>query len=107
MDSTTVLGETLVIEGEIEGDETLVIQGTVRGEIRSKRDLVVDGTGLVEATVQTRRLSVRGHMQGDVKASDCVEVEPDGIMVGDIASPRVILADGSKFKGNIDSSQDG
>jgi cytoskeletal protein CcmA (bactofilin family) len=105
-DDKTVLGPTLEIEGEIEGDEDLVIQGRILGKIHSKKDLTVDNSGNVEATIVTKNLAVSGKLVGNVTASERVEVRKEGKMVGDIKAPRVIIADGAKFKGNIEMGVD-
>jgi cytoskeletal protein CcmA (bactofilin family) len=106
MDGTTVLGRTIEIDGEIEGAEDLVIQGTVRGRILSQKDVTVDATGSVEAVVSTCNLSVNGRLQGNVDATGRVEIGDSGRMIGDVKAPRVVLADGSKFRGKIDTAQD-
>lgn len=104
--SATVLGPTLEIEGEIEGDEDLVIQGRIQGKIISKKDLTVDNSGKVEASITTKNLAVSGMLVGNVTASERVEVRKEGKMIGDIKAPRVIIADGAKFKGNIEMGVD-
>jgi cytoskeletal protein CcmA (bactofilin family) len=102
----TILGPTLEIEGEIEGDEDLVIQGRIQGKINSRKDLTVDGSGKVEASITTKNLAVSGMLVGNVAASERVEVRKEGKMVGDIKAPRVVIADGAKFKGNIEMGVD-
>ncbi|HEY7955278.1 MAG TPA: polymer-forming cytoskeletal protein [Polyangia bacterium] len=102
----TVLGPTVEIEGEIEGEEDLVIQGRIQGKIVSRKDLTVDGSGKVEASVTTKNLAVSGMLVGNVTASERVEVRKEGKMIGDIKAPRVIIADGAKFKGNIEMGVD-
>jgi len=102
----TVLGPTLEIEGEIEGDEDLIIQGKIQGKIVSKKNLTVDASGKVQASVITKNLAVSGMLVGNVEASDRVEVRKEGKMIGDIKAPRVIIADGAKFKGNIEMGVD-
>ena len=102
----TVLGPTLEIEGEIEGDEDLVVQGKVRGKVHSKKNLTVDATGRLDANVTTQNLSVSGVLMGNVEASQRVEVRKEGKMVGDIKAPRVVIAEGAKFKGNIEMGVD-
>jgi cytoskeletal protein CcmA (bactofilin family) len=102
----TVLGPTLEIEGEIEGSEDLVIQGKVHGKIVSRKNLTVDSSGKVEASVTTQNLAISGMLVGNVEASDKVEVLKEGKMIGDIKAPRVIIADGAKFKGNIEMGVD-
>jgi cytoskeletal protein CcmA (bactofilin family) len=102
----TVLGPTLEIEGEIEGEEDLVIQGRIHGKIVSRKDLTVDASGRVEASINTKNLNVSGTLVGNVQASERVEVRKEGKMVGDIKAPRVVIADGAKFKGNIEMGVD-
>ncbi len=106
MSEQTILGPTLEIEGEIEGDEDLVIQGQVRGKIISHKSLTVDKSGQVEATITTHSMTVSGRLSGNVEASDKVEIRTEGKMVGDIKSPRIVIADGAKFNGNIQMDVD-
>src|SRR4029079_4766761 len=101
----TVRGPTLEIEGEIEGEEDLVIQGRIQGKIISRRDLTGDRSGKVEASITTKNLAVSGMLTGNVTATERVEVRKEGKMVGDIKAPRVVIADGAKFKGNIRSEE--
>lgn len=103
---STVLGPTLEIEGEIEGDEDLVIQGKVKGNIISHKSLTVDDSGKVEATVTTNSMTISGRLSGNVEASEKVEIKQDGKVIGDIKSPRIVIADGAKFRGNIEMEVD-
>jgi len=48
-----------------------------------------------------------GEVVGNITADDKVEVAPTGSMKGDISSPRVVLADGARFKGSIDMERKG
>jgi cytoskeletal protein CcmA (bactofilin family) len=102
----TILGPTLEIDGEIEGSEDLVIQGRVSGKIVSKKSLTVDSTGDVKATVATESLAVSGRLDGNVEATDRVEIKKEGTMLGDIKAPRVVIADGAKFKGRVEMGVD-
>jgi cytoskeletal protein CcmA (bactofilin family) len=104
--TATVLGPTVEIEGEIEGDEDLVIQGRIQGKIVSRKDLTVDSSGKVEASITTKNLAVSGHLVGNVTATERVEVRKEGKMIGDITAPRVVIGDGAKFKGNIEMGVD-
>ena len=66
----------------------------------------VDSSGKVEASITTKNLAVSGMLVGNVTASERVEVRKEGKMVGDIKAPRVVIADGAKFKGNIEMGVD-
>ncbi len=100
--ANTVIGSSIVIDGEISGDEDLVIQGTVKGKIALKENLLVENGGVVEADIQTQTVTISGQVTGNIHASDKVEIRADGKMVGDIKSPRILIADGATFKGNVD-----
>jgi len=97
-----VIGSSIVIDGEITGDEDLVIQGTVKGRIALKQSLYVENTGVVEADIETQNVDISGQVTGNIHASDKVELKADGKMVGDIKAPRILIADGAIFKGNVD-----
>jgi cytoskeletal protein CcmA (bactofilin family) len=100
--ANTIIGSSIVIDGEISGEEDLVIQGTVKGKIVLKENLLVENSGVVEADIQTTNVTISGQVTGNIQASQKVELRADGRMVGDIKSPRILIADGATFKGNVD-----
>jgi cytoskeletal protein CcmA (bactofilin family) len=100
--ANTTIGSSIVIDGEISGEEDLVVQGTVKGKIVLKENLVVEGSGVVEADIETANVTVSGQVTGNIRASQRVELRSDGRMVGDIKAPRILIADGASFKGNVD-----
>ncbi len=100
--ANTVIGSSIVIDGEISGDEDLVIQGTVKGKISLKESLFVDSSGVVEADIETQNVEVSGKVTGNINASDKVELKSDCRVIGDIKAPRILIADGASFKGNVD-----
>jgi cytoskeletal protein CcmA (bactofilin family) len=101
-DPTTVIGDTITINGEFHSKEDVSIRGKVQGRIETTADLFVEEDGTVEAEVATRNIDVRGTVVGNVTASERFEIHPGGSVTGDVRAPRVVLADGGKYKGNID-----
>jgi len=100
--ANAIIGSTIVIDGEIIGDEDLVILGTVKGRIELRHDLFVSAGATVEAQVQAQNIEITGQVTGNVSASDKVDLKPDCRMVGDIKAPRILISDGASFKGNVD-----
>ena len=100
--ANTVIGSTIVIDGEINGDEDLTIRGTIKGRISLSASLFVENSGTVEADIETDNVEISGNVTGNIAASDKVELRTDGRMVGDIKAPRILIADGAVFKGNVD-----
>jgi cytoskeletal protein CcmA (bactofilin family) len=100
--ANTVIGSSLIIDGEISGDEDLVIQGTVKGKISLKESLFVESSGVVEADIETQNVEIAGRVTGNIAATDKVELKSDCRVVGDVKAPRILIADGASFKGNVD-----
>jgi cytoskeletal protein CcmA (bactofilin family) len=90
------------VEGQISGDAELVVDGEVHGEIRLQSHVVVGKEGLVHGTIIARTVEVSGRVVGNVEGVEKVEVLASGSLEGDVASARVMIADGAFFKGKID-----
>ena len=106
-ESQTVIGSTIVINGEFRSQEDVSIRGKIQGRIETTADLFVEEGGMVEAEVRTRNIDIRGTVVGNVTASDRFELHPDGSATGDIQAPRVVVADGGRYKGRVDMSGGG
>src|SRR5512138_2632280 len=102
MDTAGVIGQGLFIKGELHGEEDLIIEGRVEGEITLKKHLVIESTGVILADIQTENITIKGEMRGNMTASDKVEIHNKARVVGDIIAPRVVIEDGAQFKGHIE-----
>jgi cytoskeletal protein CcmA (bactofilin family) len=80
----------------------LIIEGRVEGEITLKKHLTVETTGVIVADVKTKNITVKGELRGNMTAEDLVEIHASARVVGDISAPRVVIAEGARFKGHID-----
>ena len=101
-DTNTIIGESILVKGNLEGDEDLTIQGRVEGAINLTRTLIIEPGGVIKADVSVANAIVSGIMVGNVSATDSVELTESGRMVGDIQAPRVIINEGALFKGQVD-----
>jgi cytoskeletal protein CcmA (bactofilin family) len=101
----TVIGGTIVIDGEVSGDEDLTVCGRLEGTVSLTKKLVVEQTGTVKAEVRVKNCVIAGILIGNVTATESVEITNQGRMVGDIAAPRVIIVDGAIFRGRIDMGE--
>lgn len=102
MADTTVIGDSIRLQGNLQGDEDLTILGKVEGTIELTKTLTVELSGIVKADVSVQNAIISGVVVGNVTATDSVEITRDGRMVGDISAPRVILVDGASFRGQVD-----
>ena len=97
-----VIGSKTTVKGEISGDEDVLVEGTVEGQIRINKDLRVGQGGSVKATIDAQSVVVSGEVIGDCHAAHRVEIQASGRLTGNIRAPRVVIAEGAVFKGNSD-----
>lgn len=97
------IGPSIFIKGDLSGDEDLVIEGRVEGKVDLKQNNVTVGrNGRVKADVYGQMVIVEGEVDGNVFAGEQAILRQAGAIRGNITAPRVVLEDGSRFKGSID-----
>jgi cytoskeletal protein CcmA (bactofilin family) len=97
------IGKSVVIKGELNGSEDLTIEGQVEGKIELKDHVLTIGpNGKIKAQVFAKALIVLGEVNGNVSATEKVEIRDGGSVDGDIVSPRVAIAEGAHFRGSVD-----
>ncbi len=101
----TVVGQSILINGKLTGDEDLTVRGRVEGELTLSRTLIVEPSGVVKANVAVKNAIVSGVVVGNINATESVELTREGRMVGDIRAPRVIIVDGASFRGRVDMGE--
>jgi cytoskeletal protein CcmA (bactofilin family) len=97
------IGPSIMIKGELQGNEDLTIDGHVEGKIELRdHNLTIGPNGKIKADLHANTVVIAGDVQGSVHAKERVEIAPTGRLTGDVASPRITIADGAHFKGSVD-----
>jgi len=98
----TVIGPNITLDGTITGSEPMLIEGTVRGKVNLTTDLRVGTKARVEATLHARNVMIEGNVTGDVSADERVELVASATVDGNIRAPKIVVAEGAKFRGSVD-----
>jgi len=97
------IGKSVIIKGELAGSEDLTIEGHVEGKIELKDHVLTIGpNGRIKAQVFAKAVIVLGEVNGNVSATEKVDIRDGGSVDGDIISPRVAIAEGAHFRGSVD-----
>ena len=109
MERTTVnIGKSVIIKGELSGSEDLTIEGQVEGKIELRQNLLTIGpNGRIKAQIFAKAVVILGEVTGNVTATEKVDIRDNGSVDGDIAAPRVAIAEGAHFRGSIDMQRTG
>jgi cytoskeletal protein CcmA (bactofilin family) len=99
------IGKSIVIKGDLTGDEDLIVEGKVEGRIHLPNHKVTIGQGgTVEAEVHAKQIVVIGRIAGNVSAGERLEIQASGIVHGDVRAPRLVVQEGAALNGSIEMS---
>jgi cytoskeletal protein CcmA (bactofilin family) len=108
LEKTVNIGKSVIIKGELNGSEDLAIEGQVEGKIELRQNVLTIGpNGKIKAQVFAKSVVILGEVTGNVTATEKVEIRDNGSVDGDIAAPRVAIAEGAHFRGSIDMQRSG
>jgi len=97
------IGKSVIIKGELSGSEDLTIEGQVEGKIELRQNLLTIGPNArIKAQVFAKTVVVEGQVHGNISAGERVDIRDKGVVEGNLAAPRVAIADGAHFRGSID-----
>ncbi len=102
------LGPSILLKGNLSGEEDLLIEGRVEGKITlPKHSVTVGSNGKVKADIHSKSICVEGDVRGNLFGSEEVVIRKTGRVQGNATAPRVTLENGAKFRGSIDMQPGG
>ena len=103
----TVIGENISIEGHIRGNEHLIIEGSMKGNVQMEgHDFRVGSKGRVEGEIKAQNVKISGQMIGNIMTKGKVEITKEADFMGDIQAKAISIEDGAYFKGSIELAQE-
>jgi len=97
------ISTTMVIKGEITGQEDLFIDGDVQGRIRIDNGRITIGpNGRVTADIVAREITVQGHVKGNLHGSERVQIGQTGCARGNVITRRISVDDGAEIHGDVE-----
>jgi cytoskeletal protein CcmA (bactofilin family) len=97
--STSLLSKKVKIEGELQGNEDLHVEGHFKGSIKISGDIFIGPTGIVEADVEAHNVVVQGQVTGNVTAHKQLQLQSSGKLLGDCAAQSIHINEGALFEG--------
>jgi len=95
----TIIGKDTVINGEMNIEGALRVDGTVKGKIVCSDCVTLGATGLVEADIEANTAIIAGRMVGNIQTAEKIELQAKCEMEGDIKTKSLIIEQGAVFCG--------
>lgn len=101
----TIIGEQIIIEGDISGNGDLVIEGSVKGRIQVEaHHLTVGPKGNVESEIHAADVTISGKLVGNIDAKGKVVITKEADFKGEIKARSISVEDGALLKAVIELS---
>ena len=97
----SIIGPGMKITGDCETDGAVRVEGTVQGNIRAGKAVVVGKDGLVEGDVFTQDAVVAGRVKGSIRAESRLEIQSSSRLEGEISAGRMQVEEGSFLNGTV------
>jgi cytoskeletal protein CcmA (bactofilin family) len=99
----THLGPSIVFDGVLTCTESLRLDGQVRGDIVMRdAELTIGQSAKVDADIRGVRILILGTVNGNVTASERIELGASATVTGGLSANRVVIVDGARFSGRVD-----
>jgi cytoskeletal protein CcmA (bactofilin family) len=100
------IGSSIRIKGDLTASEDVTIAGSVEGTIKIEGHVViVEPGGRLAADVTAKGIVVCGTIKGKLTAVERIEVRNSGVVEGELAAPRIGIADGASIQGKIEMAK--
>ena len=97
----TYIGRGIRIEGKIFGMRPIWIDGEVHGTIDSVSEVIIGEFAKVDATIRAATIKVNGSVEGELFASNSIEIMAKGRVSGNITNlaGSLVIQTGGIFEG--------
>jgi cytoskeletal protein CcmA (bactofilin family) len=97
----SIIGALSAVDGDIDVDGLLRIDGDLRGSLRVTGKVVVGSAGRVEASIRAKSAIIGGTVKGDIYVSDRLRILTGGVVIGNVFAPRFEAEDGTVVHGDV------
>jgi cytoskeletal protein CcmA (bactofilin family) len=102
-EGSTAIGKSVVVRGELSGNEDLYLDGDLEGSITlTESRLTLGPNARVVANLNVRDLVIFGNLKGNVSASGRIELRQSAVLNGDIVAARLSIEDSAVIKGHVE-----
>jgi cytoskeletal protein CcmA (bactofilin family) len=96
---TCVIAKGTVITGKVITTENIRIDGTIKGELRCDKKVVMDAGGLVEGNIYAGESTIKGKVEGTVTVTNTLHLLDSSFIKGDIKAKKLHVEEGARYDG--------
>ncbi|MEK7729755.1 MAG: polymer-forming cytoskeletal protein [candidate division KSB1 bacterium] len=106
-DLNTIIGKGSAIEGNIKVQNSMRVDGRVKGQIMASDSIVVGKEGDIEGELRVKNIIIGGRVKGKIFASGKVVLEARSVFQGELKTSKLVIDDGAVFDGTCSMTEGG
>jgi cytoskeletal protein CcmA (bactofilin family) len=104
--SSNSIGKGTYLEGNIETNGNIRIEGKIKGDIKSKSKVALGSSSQVEGNIIAQNADIEGEVKGRLEISELLVLKATAVIHGDIATAKMVVEPGAVFNGTCKMSSD-
>ncbi len=98
-DLNTIVGKGTYVEGTLKIDNSIRIDGRIKGDVETNDSLIIGKDGEIEGNVKAKNAIIGGKIVGKLHVEGKVVLESKAIFHGEMKAERLVIDDGAVFDG--------
>ena len=97
----SIIGPGMRVVGDCDADGAIRVEGTVQGNIRAGKAVVVGKGGVVDGDIFTQDAVIAGTVKGVLQVESRLEIQATSRVEGEIIASRMQLEEGAMLNGTV------
>ncbi len=104
--NSSVIGESVVIDGDFCCDEDIIVFGKVNGLIKTSKAVFIKSSAVINADIKANSVSVDGEVIGNIDSSEFINISASSIVNGNLSTKVISIDNGAVFNGKCSIKKD-
>lgn len=104
--NSSIVGESVLIEGNFDCLEDVVIYGKINGSIKTTEDVYIKDSSVINADIKSKNIFLEGEVNGNIDCLEYVEISSSAKVNGDISTKIINIEKGAMFNGKCTIKED-
>lgn len=100
-DTETIIGESVIVEGDFSGNGNIIIQGKLNGNLSTDGHILIGEKAKINADIKAASAFVSGEIKGNIKVNNSLDIAKTAKIDGDIEASSIAMEAGCKVNGHI------
>lgn len=100
-DAETVIGGSIKVKGNFQGQGDIVIEGSVEGSLKTEANLFIGNQAKVVANIEAKDATINGEVRGNIKARNYLSIGENAKIFGDVHYGEISISRGAIINGQL------